>query len=156
SDLVSIGTNHVAVKGLENGTTYQVAVVSINADGTPSAVSDVVNVTPMPTLGFDDLYQKDGGTGLVACAVGGASSSGGGLATAALGALGLVVAARRRRRRRRRQVRSARRARWIGAARRSALGLVLVAATAQSARAGEDEDPDRISHGYRFGEEPEK
>jgi MYXO-CTERM domain-containing protein len=157
SDLVSLGTNKVLVKGLQDGTTYQVAVVSINADGTPSAISDITTVTPQPTLGFDDLYKKDGGTGLVACAVAGTEPRGSGVATVALGAVALLLVARRRRRRPPRAlVRPARRARWLRAARRSALGLALVAAVAQSARASDEEDPDRISHGYRFGEEPDK
>ena len=157
SDLVSVGTNNVRVKGLQDGTTYQVAVVSINADGTPSAISDITTVTPQPTLGFDDLYKKDGGTGLVACAVAGAEPRGSGAASVALGALAVLLAARRRRRPPPSpRVRPARRARWLRAARRSTLGLVLVAAMAQSARAAEEEDPDRISHGYRFGEEPDK
>ena len=157
SGLISLGTNNVRVKGLQDGTTYQVAVVSINADGTPSAVSDTTTVTPQPTLGFDDLYKGDGGTGLVGCAVAGAPAAGGGIATAALGALSLLLVARRR----------PRRGRSSGGARRAARdgsgprgdrrsGLVLVVAAARSARAGDDEDPDKISHGYRFGEEPEK
>jgi hypothetical protein len=152
SGLVSLGTNNVRVKGLQDGTAYQVAVVSINADGTPSAVSDITTVTPQPTLGFDDIYKQDGGTGLVGCAIGGTEPRGSAGATAVLTALVLLVA----RRRRRVPGRPARRARWIRAARRAALGLVLVAAAAHSARAGDEEDPDRISHGYRFGEEPEK
>ncbi len=153
------------MKGLQNGTAYQVAVVSINADGTPSAVSDSATVTPMPTLGFDDLYKQDGGEGLVGCAVAGAPRSGG-AATAVLCALAVVIAARRRRRRGRlgrdsvTRGRPARRARWGRAALRSALGrsalgIVLALAAERAARADEDEDPNRISHGYRFGDEPE-
>jgi hypothetical protein len=157
SALVSIGTNNVRVKGLQDGTAYQVAVVSINADGTPSAISDITTVTPQPTLGFDDLYKKDGGAGLVACAVAGAEPRGTGVATLALGAMAVLLVARRRRRPPPSpRVRPARRARWLRAARQSTLALVLVTALAQSARAADEEDPDRISHGYLFGEEPEK
>ena len=162
SGLVGIGTNQVRVKNLQNGTAYQVAVVSINADGTPSAISDATTATPQPTLGFDDLYKQDGGTGLVACAIGGSPSRGGGAATAVLCALALVIASRRRRPRETVEPRSvkrgrpARRARWVRAALRSALGLVLALAAERAARAGEDEeDPDKITHGYRVGEEPE-
>lgn len=138
SGLVAVGTNSIRVKGLVNGTAYQLAVVSINADGTPSAISDSTTVTPQPTVGFDDLYKQDGGTGLVGCAIGGAPR-GGGVATAVLCALALVIAARRRRSR-------------LG---RAALAIVLALAAERAARADEDEDPNRISHGYRFGEEPE-
>jgi len=156
SDLVAVGKNYVRVKGLQDGTAYQVAVVSINADGTPSATSDITTVTPQPTLGFDDLYKQAGGTGLVACAIAGSSQRGRGIATAALAALALLLAVRRRPRSRRSSARPARRAPWMRAARRSALGLLLLGAIAGSARAADEEDPDRISHGYRFGEEPEK
>ncbi len=157
SGLVALGTNTVRVKGLQNGTAYQVAVVSINADGTPSAVSDSATVTPQPTLGFDDLYKQDGGTGLVACALAGSPLQGGGAATAVLCALGLLIvaAARRRPRRRGARARPARRARLKRMVPPAALGVVLALAATRSAYAGEDEDPDQISHGYRFGEEPE-
>jgi hypothetical protein len=148
SGLVSVGTNSVRVKGLKNGTAYEIAVVSIGADGTPSLASDTATATPGPTLGFDDLYKQDGGSGLVACAIGGAPARGGATAIAVLCAL-VAIAARRRRRR------PARPGRWARAARRSGVGLLLLLATASAARAGDDEDPDRISHGYRFGEEPD-
>jgi MYXO-CTERM domain-containing protein len=69
SGLVSVGTNSVRVKGLSNGTAYQVAVVSIGSDGTSSAASDVAEGTPAPTLGFDDIYKAAGGTGAAGCAV---------------------------------------------------------------------------------------
>ncbi len=156
SGLVSVGTNSVRVKGLQNGTAYQVAVISIGSDGTPSAASDSATATPGPTLGFDDLYKQDGGTGLVACAIGGAQAREGAAApTAVLGALALLVASRRRPRRRARPCRRARRASPRRAARRAACGLALVLVTAGAAHAGDEEDPDRITHGYRFGEEPD-
>ena len=96
SDLVAIGTNSVRVKGLTNGTTYQIAVAAVGVDGTPSAPSAVVAATPAPTVGFDDLYFKDGGTAATGCAVAGTSpASAGTLAAVAL--LLLCVALRPRR-----------------------------------------------------------
>jgi MYXO-CTERM domain-containing protein len=70
SDLVIAGTNSVRVHGLENGKTYQVAVVAVGIDDTPSAPSAVASGTPAPTYGFADVYQQDGGTGQAGCAVG--------------------------------------------------------------------------------------
>ncbi len=149
SDLVSVGTNSVRVHGLQNGTTYQVAVVSIGADGTPSAASTVALGTPGPTFGFDDLYKQSGGTGLAGCAVAGRSSTG---ATdrAAVGVmmvLAVTSMARRRWRRRRRPRRHALLA--------LLLGFTCLTASAAHAAGGDSDhdDNDSGSHGYRFGEE---
>ncbi|HXJ20297.1 MAG TPA: MXAN_2562 family outer membrane beta-barrel protein [Polyangia bacterium] len=80
SGLVSVGTNSVRVKGLSNGTAYQVAVISIGSDGTSSAASDAATATPGPTLGFEDIYKQDGGTGAAGCTLaGGAPLGAGGL-----------------------------------------------------------------------------
>ena len=57
SELVAVGTNSVRVHGLENGRTYQMAVVAVGVDGTPSAPSEIVDGTPGPTVGFEDLYK---------------------------------------------------------------------------------------------------
>ncbi|HLK91786.1 MAG TPA: MXAN_2562 family outer membrane beta-barrel protein [Polyangia bacterium] len=95
SGLVSVGTTSVRVKGLSNGTAYQVAVVSIGSDGTSSAASDSAAGTPGPTLGFDDIYKQDGGTGAAGCAVAGASRAGAG---ALVLVAALLLACRRRRR----------------------------------------------------------
>lgn len=62
SDLVSVGTNSVRVRGLQNGQAYQLAVVAVGIDGTASKASAVVTATPAPTYGFDDLYRQSGGT----------------------------------------------------------------------------------------------
>lgn len=70
SDLVAAGTNSVRVHGLENGMAYQVAVVAVGIDDTPSAPSAAVSGTPATTYGFADVYQQDGGTGQAGCAVG--------------------------------------------------------------------------------------
>jgi len=95
SDLVAVGTNSARVKGLQNGTLYQVAVVAIGVDGTPSAPSAVATATPGPTNGFDDLYFKSGGTAGTGCAVAGTTGrSGGALAATAL-LLCLVLRRRR-------------------------------------------------------------
>ena len=68
SGLVSAGTISVRVHGLQNGSTYQVAVVSVGGDGTASAPSASAEATPGPTLGFDDIYKEAGGDGLGGCA----------------------------------------------------------------------------------------
>jgi hypothetical protein len=122
SDLVSAGTNSVRVKGLENGRAYQVAVVAIGIDGTPSAPSPVAQGTPAVTVGFGDLYGQSGGTGAAGCAVGGGGSGGFGLGLAVL-----AVARGRRKRRRRRAWRWCRRRGVAGRA--AGLCLVLAAAS---------------------------
>ena len=90
SGLVSVGTSSVRVKGLSNGTAYQVAVVSIGSDGTSSAASDSAEGTPAPTLGFDDIYKEAGGTGAAGCAIAGGTPPGGGWGLALMIALLLV------------------------------------------------------------------
>ncbi|HEY4185180.1 MAG TPA: MXAN_2562 family outer membrane beta-barrel protein [Polyangia bacterium] len=99
SDLVTVGTSSVRLKGLTNGTLYQVAVASVGIDGTPSAPSAVVTATPGPTTGFDDLYFQQGGTAQTGCSVAG-PSPGLGAWGAAVVLLGVLLAARRSRRRR--------------------------------------------------------
>ena len=84
SDLVAVGTNSVRLKGLQNGTLYQVAVAAVGVDGTPSAPSAVVTATPAPTNGFDDLYFKSGGTAATGCAVAPAPRLSGGALVATL------------------------------------------------------------------------
>jgi MYXO-CTERM domain-containing protein len=100
SDLVPVGTNSARVHGLENGRTYDVAVVAVGVDGTPSAASTAAQGTPGPTFGLADLYKQDGGTALAGCAVAGPGATpprawGVGVALA-LG-LALLIARRRRR-----------------------------------------------------------
>jgi hypothetical protein len=96
SGLVAIGTNSVRVHGLENGRAYQVAVVAVGIDGTPSAPSVPAEGTPAPTVGFGDLYKESGGAAAGGCAVGGPGS--GGVAVALAAGAGLLIARRRRRR----------------------------------------------------------
>jgi hypothetical protein len=94
SGLVAIGTTSTRVHGLENGRPYQIAVVAVGLDGTPSAPSAIVAGTPAPTVGFGDLYSESGGTAS-GCAVGG-----GGIAPPAVLAWilsGLLFAWRQRR-----------------------------------------------------------
>jgi hypothetical protein len=69
SDLVAVGTDSVRLRGLENGTTYQVAVVAVGNDDTPSTPSAVATATPNPTFGLDDLYRQAGGTAQTGCAL---------------------------------------------------------------------------------------
>jgi hypothetical protein len=96
SGLIAIGTTSARIHGLENGRTYQIAVVAVGLDGTPSAPSTVAEGTPAPTVGFGDLYGESGGTA-TGCAVGG-SGFGRGVGLVAIAA-GLLFARRRRRRR---------------------------------------------------------
>jgi hypothetical protein len=70
SDLIGVGTAQGRVHGLTNGTAYQIAVIAVGIDGTPSTPSNIATGTPAPTLGFDDLYKMAGGTAQ-GCAVAG-------------------------------------------------------------------------------------
>jgi hypothetical protein len=103
SGLIAVGTNAARVHGLENGRAYQVAVVAVGIDGTPSAPSAVAEGTPAPTVGFGDLYTQSGGTGAVGCAVGGTGASGLGGTGVVLGVATASLLARGRRRRGRRR-----------------------------------------------------
>jgi hypothetical protein len=98
SGLVSSGTS-VRVHGLTDGQSYQIAVVAIAEDGTPSSASVAAAGVPGPTLGFDDIYRQDGGTGLTGCAAGGKPRPGWPAGAAAALMASLVVAQRRARRR---------------------------------------------------------
>jgi hypothetical protein len=100
SGLISVGTNSVRLHGLANGQAYQAAVVAVGIDGTPSAASAAVPGTPGPTVGFHDLYRREGGTA-TGCALAGAGAHRVGLALA-LGALGALALQGRRRRTRER------------------------------------------------------
>jgi hypothetical protein len=70
SGLVSASSSSVRVQGLTNGQTYQVAVIAIGADGTPSAPSVVDMGVPGPTFGIADVYKQSGGQAQ-GCAVAG-------------------------------------------------------------------------------------
>jgi hypothetical protein len=76
SGLVGTGTHSVRVHGLQNGTATQVAVVSIGDDGTASAPSEIAEATPAPTLGFHEIYEDAGGTGMEGCAISGGVGGG--------------------------------------------------------------------------------
>jgi len=95
SGLIAVGTNTARVQGLENGRTYQITVVAVGLDATPSAPTSIAEGTPAPTVGFGDLYGQDGGTA-TGCAVGGVGLGRG--AVLATIAAGLLIAWRRRRR----------------------------------------------------------
>jgi hypothetical protein len=110
SDLIAVTETSTRVKGLHNGTAYQVAVISIGNDGTASTPSAVAEGTPGPTLGFDDVYKNAGGSGLAGgCSVAGRGAGAGGrargsdigtmLASALLAVALLATRSRRRRRR---------------------------------------------------------
>jgi hypothetical protein len=102
SDLVTVGTNTAHVNGLQNGTSYQVAVVAVGIDATPSVPSATATGTPGPTVGFEELYRQRGGTASEGCSIGGAGGrpSTGRPAGTALAAAAMVALASRRRRRR--------------------------------------------------------
>ena len=97
SGLVAIGNSSTRVEGLTNGQAYEIAVVAVGIDGTPSAPSTTATGAPGPTYGFEDLYQRDGGTAASGCDLGGGSRRG---VWAAVLAAALSIAVRLRRRRR--------------------------------------------------------
>ena len=82
-------TRSVTINNLENGKTYSVRVVALDAAGNESEPSDTAEGTPVPTQGFWGNYQDAGGQD-----TGGCSAVGGISASWALLALGLL---RRRR-----------------------------------------------------------
>jgi hypothetical protein len=96
SGLIAIGTTSARVHGLENGRTYQIAVVAVGLDGTPSAPSPTAEGTPAPTVGFGDLYGEEGGTA-TGCAVAGGGFGGGAILASLAGVLLLAWRPRRRR-----------------------------------------------------------
>ena len=98
SGLVPFGTTSTRVHGLTNGTAYQIAVVAVGIDGTPSAPSTVVSGTPGPTYGFEDIYTRSGGTAATGCDVGGGAGRRWGIALG-VGVASIAAALRRRRRR---------------------------------------------------------
>ncbi|HEX4404521.1 MAG TPA: fibronectin type III domain-containing protein [Polyangia bacterium] len=146
--LVPVGTTSTRVPGLKNGTTYQIAVVAVGIDGTPSAASTSASATPGPTFGFEDLYAENGGTAATGCDVGGGTGRGWGVAIV-VGIAGLALASRRSRRKKRRAARllvvlvvflglgvsGAARAQTYGADGDSILGTPIDAAQAESPRA---------------------
>jgi hypothetical protein len=156
SSLVTVGTASVRVKGLSNGTAYQVAVLAIGIDGTPSAASAIAEGVPGPTLGFDDIYKESGGTGLGGCAIAGSASARGArdMATASVLLVGAALASRRRRPQRRR-----RRRRWpaaiaIALTTATAVGLTFArAATARAAFGDGDGASDGAGDGDGAGDD---
>ena len=58
---VSATTKSVRLAGLVNGTSYTVAVISIDPSGGVSALSPQAQATPQPTIGFYERYQQSGG-----------------------------------------------------------------------------------------------
>jgi len=58
---VSAGETSVRLAGLVNGTSYTVAVISIDASGGTSELSPQVQATPLPTIGFYEKYRQSGG-----------------------------------------------------------------------------------------------
>ncbi|HEY7371098.1 MAG TPA: MXAN_2562 family outer membrane beta-barrel protein [Polyangia bacterium] len=124
SGLIGVGTNSARVHGLTNGSAYQIAVVAIGIDGTPSGPSAAAPGTPAPSVGFGDLYKDSGGTAMGGCAVAGRGSGGVAFGLALAG--GLLIARRRRRRR------------WAGGAAIVLLMAAAAAATRPAAAAIDD------------------
>jgi hypothetical protein len=95
----------VRLAGLVNGTSYTVAVIAIDPSGGVSALSPQAVAIPQPTLGFYDVYKKDGGAATGCSVVPSPRSGPPGLfwiAFAAALVIGLRRRSRRCRRRRRR------------------------------------------------------
>ena len=87
----AVGVGSLVVKGLENGVTYQVQAYAYDGAGNQSDPSATVEVTPIKTTGFVELYEGAGGST-------GCGAVGGGLAGGAmLAALGLWLFSRRNR-----------------------------------------------------------
>src|SRR6185295_6060741 len=145
SDLIPVGSNKTRVTGLENDMAYQVAVIAIGNDGTPSAPSDDVVGTPAPTLGFDDIYKMSGGTARAGCAMAGAPRDGGGAVLVVGAALMAAAAGRRRQAGRRRRRRRARVTRGLALATACLLGG---AAAARAAELGAEPEHDAGAHGF--------
>ncbi|MDY0003237.1 MAG: CFI-box-CTERM domain-containing protein, partial [Polyangia bacterium] len=55
------GTDRVRLSGLDNGTEYAFAVVSVDRHGNVSRVSEVVTATPEETTDFAEHYRDSGG-----------------------------------------------------------------------------------------------
>src|SRR5579862_2735070 len=96
SGLVPFGTTSTRVHGLTNGQSYEVAVVAVGVDGTPSAPSTLASGVPGPTYGFEDLYKQNGGTAATGCDVGGGLPRGIWFALAVVAASIFLVGRRRR------------------------------------------------------------
>jgi len=131
SGLVEVGSNSVRVHGLENGRAYQIAVVAVGIDGTPSAPSEIVEGTPGPTVGFEDLYKQGGGTAAAGCATGGSGAPGGaGAVVVVAGALLIALVV------------------WRGRRGPGALAIVIGAGVVLSAAAGARADSDGSSQPF--------
>ena len=100
SGKVSAGTTSVRLSGLENGTSYTVAVIAIDQGGGISALSPQAEAIPQPTMGFFEKYKQDCGAAS-SCALSPHSSRAGPFGIALFGAL-IVALGRSPRRRRRR------------------------------------------------------
>jgi hypothetical protein len=130
---VSAATTSVRLAGLDNGTSYTVAVVSIDASGGVSALSPQATATPQPTEGFYEKYKEDAGT------AGGCSlsprSGRAGLLCIALVAAAVVALGRSSQRRRHRKTVAA-------TATRALLLLLAFSATARAQVALDHRDAD--------------
>ena len=100
SGRVSATTTTVRLSGLANGTSYTVAVISIDQGGGISALSPQAAAIPQTTIGFFDKYKQDCG-GANACAMSPHAGRAGPFWMALVGAL-IVALGRGRRRSRRR------------------------------------------------------
>jgi hypothetical protein len=58
---VSASNTSVRLAGLDNDTSYTVAVIAIDVSGGVSALSPQATAMPQPTTGFFDQYKQDGG-----------------------------------------------------------------------------------------------
>jgi hypothetical protein len=133
SGKVSAATTSVRLSGLENGTSYTVAVIAIDQGGGISALSPPAVAIPQPTIGFFEKYKQDCG-GANACTLSPHSGHAGPFWMALVGAL-VVALGRGRRRNRRRATRVTR-------------ALVLLLAWSATARA--QDSPNRRSANWAW------
>ena len=96
---VSAAATSIRLAGLVNGTSYTVAVISIDPGGGVSALSSQAQATPQPTVGFYQKYKLSGGAA-TGCTLSPHSGRAGLPWVALVAALVLALGRRPRRRRR--------------------------------------------------------
>ncbi|HEX7597326.1 MAG TPA: fibronectin type III domain-containing protein, partial [Polyangia bacterium] len=89
---LSASNNSIRLSGLVNGTSYQVAVIALDASGGTSALSPVAEAIPQTTTGFYEKYKEAGGAATGCALVPGARRAG----WCGLAAILLLVLGRRR------------------------------------------------------------
>lgn len=67
SPKIAPGLTTARIEGLDDGVTYRIALVAIDASGNVSAPSNTVTGTPGPTVGFSEAYEGAGGEAVGGC-----------------------------------------------------------------------------------------